>query len=354
MSTRPRITFDESGKCNACQWKETKKSINWEVRSNQLKIILESQKKKKKPFDCLVPVSGGKDGSYVSYMVKEKYNLNPLCVTIAPPLPLKIGDDNLKNFVASGFDHLLVTPSKTGMTKLNKMGFVQIGFPYFGWQTAISTAIIKIAQQYDIELIIYGEDGEVEYGGSTETISNPFYTPDYQKRVYLEGGYNKIIEDSKLSQTELFFFTFPKNVNNIKLMHWSYFENWDPYRNYLVAKEHCGLKEGESTNAGTFTNFAQTDQALYPLHAYLMFLKFGFGRANQDSCIEIRRGAMEREQGLNLVKLYDGHFPEELLETYLDYYSMNEIEFFEVLDKWANKDILIKEGRYWKPNFEIV
>ena len=63
---------------------------------------------------------------------------------------------------------------------------------------------------------------------------------------------------------------------------------------------------------------------------------------------------MEREQGLNLVKLYDGHFPEELLETYLDYYSMNETEFFEVLDKWANKDILIKEGRYWKPNFEIV
>ena len=96
------------------------------------------------------------------------------------------------------------------------------------------------------------------------------------------------------------FFTYPDSSIDIKITHWSYFENWDPYRNYLVAKRYCGLQEADNTNSGTFTNFAQNDQYLYTLHCYLMFLKFGFGRANQDACIEIRRGAMERSQGAKL------------------------------------------------------
>ena len=90
---------------------------------------------------------------------------------------------------------------------------------------------------------------------------------------------------------------------NFHITHWSYFEAWDPYRNYLVAKEKCNLTEKNETNFGTFTNFAQTDQALYDIHTYIMYLKFGFGRATQDAGIEIRRGAMTRDQALNLVRL---------------------------------------------------
>jgi hypothetical protein len=133
---------------------------------------------------------------------------------------------------------------------------------------------------------------------------------DYQRRVYLEGGYDRVLERCDLSASALHFFTFPSEEETagfeLDITHWSYFENWDPYRNYLVAKEHCGLAENEDSNAGTFTNFAQNDQALYALHTYLMYLKFGFGRANQDAAIEIRRGAMDRAQAVNLVNLYDG------------------------------------------------
>jgi N-acetyl sugar amidotransferase len=357
MSTRPRISFDREGKCNACQWKETKKKIDWNTRKIELSSILEKQKNKQKTFDCLIPVSGGKDGSYVSYMVKEKYGLNPLCVTIKPPLSSDLGMRNLHNFTESGFEHITVVPSHTGMKKINKSGFEIMGFPYYGWLIAVQTAVLQVAEKFDIDLIIYGEDGEVEYGGSTETSSSPFYSPNYQRKIYFEGGYEKVINQSNLTTSEKYFFTYPdvtKTSNKIKLIHWSYFENWDPYRNYLIAKKYCGLTENENSNSGTFTNFAQTDQYLYPLHSYLMFLKFGFGRANQDACIEIRRGAMDREQAKNLVMLYDGQFPEELLKTYLDYYDIVEDEFFNILDKWANKKILKKDGRFWKANFEIV
>ena len=136
--------------------------------------------------------------------------------------------------------------------------------------------------------------------------------------------------------------------------HWSFYENWDPYRNYIIAKEHCGLQERTDNNSGTFTNFAQNDQALYTLHAYLMYLKFGFGRATQDAGIEIRRGAMTREQAINLVNLYDNQYPEQFIDLYLDYYQMTKEEFDAVLDKWVNKNLFEKdEDGIWQPKFTV-
>ncbi|NBW04303.1 MAG: N-acetyl sugar amidotransferase, partial [Cytophagia bacterium] len=308
-------------------------------------------------FDCLVPLSGGKDGSYVAYNLKHKYGMNPLCVTITPPLPLPLGEQNLRAFVESGYNHISINPDFDAMKALNKLGFVEMGFPYYGWLTAITTAPITAAINHGINLIFYGEDGEVEYGGSTETATNPIYDINYQKRVYLEGGYQKILDAANLKKEQLYFFEYPSaeklEANWVQLTHWSYFENWDPYRNYLTAKEFCGLKENKDSNLSTFTNFSQNDQALYSLHTYIMFLKFGFGRANQDACIEIRRGAMDRDQAINLVKLYDGKYPEEFIDQYLEYYKMDLNEFNLIIDKFANKDLFEKINGYWNPKFNI-
>ena len=103
------------------------------------------------------------------------------------------------------------------------------------------------------------------------------------------------------------------------------------------------MEESEAANEGTFTNFAQNDQALFALHMYLMYLKFGFGRATQDAGIEIRRGAMDRDQAINLVKLYDNNYPENFVDLYLDYYQISLEEFNNILDKFANKKIFEKK-----------
>jgi N-acetyl sugar amidotransferase len=358
MSTRPRITFDYDGKCNACVWSEQKKKIDWKEREIELNKLLDNHRKSNGEFDCLVPVSGGKDGSYVAYNLKHKYNMNPLCVTITPALPMPLGEQNLRTFVESGYNHISINPDFEAMRALNKFGFIEMGFPYYGWLISIQSAPIKIAMAHNINLIFYGEDGEIEYGGSSETSKNPIYDIKYQKKVYLEGGYDKVIEASKLDQKSLNFFAFPadKDVikSNIQLTHWSYFENWDPYRNYLVAKEFCGLKESDDSNSGTFTNFSQNDQEFYALHTYLMYLKFGFGRANQDACIEVRRGAMNRQQAVNLVNLYDGHYPEEFVQNYLSYYGMTIRQFDLVLDRYANQKLFNKINGRWKPKFKVL
>ena len=110
MSTRPRITFDARGWCNACVWSEKKKSLNWDARQVELASLLDKHRKNDGSFDCMVPCSGGKDGSYVAYNLKYKHAMNPLCVTITPALTLPLGDQNLRAFVESGYNHISVNP----------------------------------------------------------------------------------------------------------------------------------------------------------------------------------------------------------------------------------------------------
>lgn len=356
MSTRPRISFDKMGRCNACQWMEEKKTLDWNSRLDQLDKLIDDHKGKG-PYDCLVAVSGGKDGSYVSHTLKHRYGLKVLTITVRPPLSLEIGDDNLKSFVNSGFDHIHVTPDSRSMRTLDTIGFKEYGQGYYGWLISIHTAVLRIADNFGISLVFYSEDGEIEYGGSTEHKDVGVYGIDYMKEVYLNNTYLDVIQKAGLNEREKYWFSFPderiEKLENLKVTHFSYYENWDPYRNYLVAKEHCGLKENEEGAVATFTNFAQNDQYLASLHYYLMYLKFGFGRATQDAGIEIRRGAMTRDQAINLVNLYDGHAPIDFYQIYSDYFEISREEFEAYIDKFANKDLFKKENGQWLPKFQI-
>jgi len=357
MSTRPRITFDERGWCNACRWAERKALIDWEARRDALEALLQRHRRPGAAFDCVVGVSGGKDGSFVSHSLKHRFGARPLAVSVQPPLPLALGQRNLQAFADSGYDLVVVHTPPEPMRLLNRAGLIEWGFPYFGWLVAIHTALVRVAVNFGVDLIFYGEAGEVEYGGSEEAAEDAVYGIEYIKRIYLEDGFDTVLAASGIPEQDRYWFTFPEQRElggrDLGFTEWSRFESWDPYRNYLVAKQHCGLAENEDSNAGTFTNFAQNDQALYALHTYLMYLKFGFGRANQDAAIEIRRGAMDRAQAVNLVNLYDGQYPEQFVEQYLEYYRMDRGEFDAVLDRWANRELFEKVSGRWRPRFRV-
>ncbi len=358
MSTRPRISFNNEGVCNACEWSKEKKEIDWTNRLDILnKTINESKNQKKSNYDCIVPVSGGKDGTYVAYKLKEDYGLNVLTVTARPPLESEVGKKNLQNFVEQGFDHIHVSPNYEVMRKYNKAGLIQKGSPYYGWIIAVFAAVSKVAVQNNIKLVFYGEDGEIEYGGSTKNKNEPFFDVDYIINNYFSGDYYEITKNLEVEKNELYWFNLDKKEfldNDLKYTHWGFFEPWDSYRNYLFAKKKFNFNESPEGNEGTFTNFAQNDQTLFPLHMYLMYLKFGFGRATQDAGIEIRRGAMTREQAVNLANLYDNYFPREHIDIYLEYFKMTKEEFDNVLDKWANKKLFEKKNNIWKPKYRII
>ena len=273
-------------------------------------------------------------------------------------MALDIGDENLLNFINTGFDHIHISVDQDAMRKLDTIGFIKYGQGYYGWLIAIHTAILRIASNFGISLIFYSEDGEIEYGGSTQNKNIATYGIDYMKKAYLNNTYEDVMREANLTDREKYWFTFPSDLPSsmpdLEVTHFSYYEAWDPYRNYLVAKNYCGLKELDEATVGTFTNFAQNDQALASLHYYLMYLKFGFGRATQDAGIEIRRQAMTRAQAVNLVRIYDNQAPINGYQQFADYYKISLEEFNETIDRFANKDLFKKEGNHWTPCFEVI
>lgn len=354
--TRPRVSFDDRGWCNACQWSEEKRtSVDWAGRRKLLDDLCD-QHRQKSGFDCIVPVSGGKDSGYVAYTMKHRLKMHPLCVTIRPCLALPIGEQNVLNFINAGYDHIHLTPDPRISKAINKLGLVEAGRPLLGWQTAVQTGIFRLATKLDIPFVMFGEDGETEYGGTRKLNHQHFYDAEDSVKIYLE-GHDPTKYSESFTQQELYWFTYPTPQelaeSNVCIAHWSFFENWDPYEHYLVAKEKCGLTEQTERASGTYNNFAQTDTALYNLHTYFMYLKFGFGRCSQDVGIDIRRGALSRKQGLSLVKTFDRENPLQFLPQYLEYFDMTAEAFEAVVAKHVNKDLFALVDEKWEPQFDV-
>ncbi len=358
LSTRPRAQYDQNGICNACRWSEFKKSkIDWNKRWKELEIICDDFRcSDGSKWDVLVPCSGGKDGTYVAWMLKNKLNMHPLCITMKPQMQTEIGRKNLENFANSGFDHILITPNPKIYQSLAKRGLIEQGRPKMPFVIGISLLIINFALKFNIPLIFYGEEGEEEYGGATSQIGKYKITRDYLINYYYSGHDPSEYLD-EFSREELKWWQLPSDKDfeesGLYLTHWSHYENWDPYKHYLLARDKCGFQTLPHRSVGTYTNFAQLDDDLQDLHAYLMYIKFGFGRCWSDACIDIRRGAMDRDQAIALVKAYDGEFPDQLLNKYLDYFEMTEKEFFNVIDSFRSPDIWEKVNGEWKLKFEI-
>lgn len=355
LDTRPRLSFNKNGVCAACEWAEMKKEINWNARKEQLREFCDSIRGKQR-YDCIVPASGGKDSIYVADKMKNEFNLNILTVTITPPLETDLIQENMKRFLSYGFDNFKITPNPKIMQSINKFGFINRGFPSLGWISCLNSVTFRLAADMKVPLIVFGEEGETEYGGTTKFREAPYYDIDTAIDIYTEGNNPKQYL-SEFDEKDVSMWMYPSvdemRKADFKVTHWSYFDNWDPYVNYIYAKEHYGMQVPEHRNLGTYTNYAQLDTPLYSLHTYLMYLKFGFGRCLQDACIDIRFGRLTREQALELIKKYDGEYIEEYIPLYLDYYQMTREEFNAVLDKHANKDLFEKKGGIWKPKFRI-
>lgn len=354
--TRPRITFNEEGACNACVWAEEKATVvDWESRRRELDELIEYHRRRNaNRFDILVPVSGGKDSSYVAYKVKTELKMKPLTVTIGAPMPFELGERNLQNFINTGFDHVKINPNPEVGRRIARAAFIEQGQPMMAFMISVQTTIFKLTVLFDIPFVMFGEEGEVEYGGSNRMKHRACYDLDDTVKIYLSGNDPRKFL-SEFTEQDLYWWLFPTEEEfraiNPKIAKWSYFENWDSYAHYLVAKEKCGLEESDVRCVGTYNNFAQTDTLLYDLHCYLMYLKFGFGRCTQDVGIDIRRGAMTRKQGLALVKRYDGEYPEPYVDDYLKYFDMTIEEFDAALDRHANRDLFRKVDGRWKPIF---
>lgn len=358
--TRPRLKFNENGVCAACEWAEIKRTkIDWKERQKELENLCDHIRGKQR-YDCIVPASGGKDSTYVADKMKNEYGLNVLTITITPPLETEIIQNNMKNFLLHGYDNIKITPNPQIAQEINKYGFIEQGRPLLSWTSCLNSVMFQMAIDFKVPLIMFGEEGETEYGGSTELRYTPYYDIDFAIQIYTYGNdpktYMKMCSEHH-TERELSLWMYPPEEKlreaNFKVAHWSYYENWDSYDHYVLARDKYGMAVSKERNTGTYTTFGQLDTPLYKLHTYMMYLKFGFGRCLQDACIDIRGERITRAEAVELVKKYDGEYIESDMDLYLDYYKMTKDEFESVLDRHANKDLFVKKDGIWKPKFVI-
>jgi len=167
---RPRLKFDKNQICDACQYAwEKDHAIDWNVREEQLRQLLDRHRSKDGSYDCLVPVSGGKDSVYVAHQLKYIYKMHPLTITWTPHIYTDIGWRNLQNFIASGFDNILYSPNGPLHRKVSRLALELLGDAFEGWCYGARAFPLHAAVKFGIPLVFYGENQSAEYGGAVET-----------------------------------------------------------------------------------------------------------------------------------------------------------------------------------------
>jgi N-acetyl sugar amidotransferase len=350
---RPRISFDENGVCSACNFAEFKRTqIDWKVREAELFALCDKHRKRNGEYDVIVPCSGGKDGSFVAHQLKYKYGMNPLAVTWAPLKASAIGRQNLDAFIASGFNHVLGTPNPQVTKKLTHLSFKHLGDPFQPFIYGQTNFPLHMAVKHNVQLIMYGENGEVEYGGDMKNALRPKRDIQDHDSHYFSGLPPEFWVEHGVSLADLYPFMAPKfeeiEKNKTEIHFLGYYKYWDPQENYYYCHEHTGFTANTERSEGTYSKYASLDDEIDGFHYYLSYIKFGIGRTTSDAAHEIRDGKITREEGIALVKRYDHEPPKKYYKEFLDFCSITDEEVNEVIDSWRSDHLWYKEGDEWK------
>lgn len=355
---RPRITFDKNGVCSACNFAEFKNKIDWNAREQELIELCDRFRSKDGSWDVIVPCSGGKDGGFVAHQLKYKYGMHPLTVTWSPLVPTEIGRKNLDAFIdKGGFDNILGKPNGIVNRKLTKLAFEYLGDPFQPFIYGQTNFPLTIAVKYGISLIMYGENGEVEYGGDMKNAHKPTREIEDHNKHYFSNMGPEVWKDYGLTEADLKPYMAPDfekiKDNNTEIHFMSYYTKWDPQENYYYCAENTGFSCNEERSEGTYSKYASLDDKLDGFHYYLSYIKFGIGRTTSDSAHEIRDGKITREEGIQLIKKYDGEFPKKYYDTFLEYIGISEDEFNDFIDAWRSEHIWTKENKEWILKYPI-
>ena len=350
---RPRISFDNNGVCSACNFAKFKRNeIDWDVRDKELVSLCEKFRKDNGEYDVIVPCSGGKDGSFVAHQLKYKYGMNPLAVTWAPLKASQIGRRNLDAFIASGFNHILGTPNPVVTKKLTNLSFKHLGDPFQPFIYGQTNFPLQISVKYEIPLIMYGENGEVEYGGDMKNALKPTREIQDHDKHYFSGKPPEFWAELGVSLSDLAPFMAPKFADIEKVgteIHFmSYYKYWDPQENYYYCHENTGFTANSERSEGTYSKYASLDDEIDGFHYYLSYIKFGLGRATSDAAHEIRDGKITREEGIALVKRFDHEKPAKYFAEFLEFCSITELEVDAVIDSWRSEHLWHQINGNWE------
>lgn len=370
-NSKPDLLFNDEGICNACTNFKNRANVDWDLRKKEfLNVIKKYKSHNSSNWDCIVPVSGGKDSTFQVIKMLE-LDMNPLCITATTCDESDIGRENINNLKRLGVDHVQFSPNPIIRAKLNKIGLEQVGDISWPEHVAIFTTPVRAAVQFNVPLIVWAENSQNEYGGPASAAEN-----NVLDRKWLEefGGLlglrvSDLIGMEGIEKKHLLNYIYPSDdelrrvgVTGLFLGH--YFP-WDGLRNALISQAN-GFQTLNSVVEGSMVNYENLDNHQTGIHDYLKFVKFGFGRTTDIASIHIRKGLISREEGMKFVKRHEGKFPWTYLgkdlKNILKLLDLDIKTFIEICDSFTNKKIfktdnsgkLIKDkkGNLIKTNYD--
>jgi N-acetyl sugar amidotransferase len=336
-SSKATIFFDDYNVCDACRFSTSKReTVDWVEREKELADLCNRFRKNGSEYDCLVPGSGGKDSFYAAHVLRYKYHMNPLTVTWAPHRYTDWGWRNFQAWLDAGFDNFLMTPNPRMHRLLTRLAVENLFHPFQPFILGQKAFAPKMAEKFGISLVFYGEN-EAEYGNpisDTETAKRDgaYFTESDPSDIFLGGtSVGELDEDFGVNPVDLapYMPISPDSVTQkaIEVHYLGYYLSWHPQGAYYYAVENGGFKPSPERTPGTYSKYNSIDDKIDDFHYFTTFIKFGIGRATYDAAQEIRNGEISREEGVALVKKYDGEFPERFCDEIFSYLSIPQSEF---------------------------
>lgn len=356
--SRPGIELNEEGICSACIGaREKKEAIDWVAREKELVSILEAHKAKGREYDCIVPVSGGKDSTWQVSTLKEKYGMKPLCITYKCQCRTQLGSENLNNLISLGVDHIdfSINPKveKRFMLKsLEKNGSVSLIE-----HMAIWAITLKMAVRLGIKLVVWGENSGLEYGGSKEDRESPYLNYQWiRKYGATNGTFAEDWADDVLTLKDLNAYQLPREEEfkgaQIKSIFLGWFLKWDPLEVAQISRG-VGFKWADRPVLGYYP-FADLDSDFIIIHHFFKWYKFGMTRLWDNLAIEIRNNRMTREEAVKYIKDNPESLPLKQIRSLCNFLGISEGHFWAIVERHRNREIWKKDnnGQWHLPALE--
>lgn len=360
-STKPGLVLDAHGVCSACRSVERKKLIDWQGREAELAAMCDSIRGKNgNGYDCIVPVSGGKDSMYQVWAMSKVYGLKVLCVNVAPHLQSREGIHNLNAMVQNlGVDLIKVNVRPSTLKKIRNSAFFKIGNPNWADHRVVFAGVARTALLYHVPLVVWGEDIAVEFGGNVATNVTGAGSAEelINNDLFREATLEELL-GTDVRPSELLFYMHPdkEDLRNrgIRTIYLGYYWWWDGTRHYLKARQYGFMPRQEGPLSGNILDYDNIDEKLCEVNIWFKFLKHGFWRPHDQCGYKIWNGYMTREEAVELVNAKQYEFPVEYFEDYLEYHEMTEAEFRSNEDKWRNPQLWHQQKGQWRLKVPLV
>jgi N-acetyl sugar amidotransferase len=356
--TRPDSIFDEEGICFPCRYAERIHEIDWHGRRRELdEIVAWGRARNVSGYDCIIPVSGGKDSHRQAIFARDELGLNPLLVscTYPPKQQTHRGAHNLANLISLGFDCFYISPAPETWKQLMKVGFLKFGNMFKSTELALYASGPKIATLYHIPLVFYGENPALSWGSAGGSLDGNANRMKYSNTLkggdltpYLEDGYKP--EDIHWHQ-------YPSDEDidraQLRIVYLGYYmSDFNDFENARISIEN-GLecRTGEDAvleDIGQLTTFDALDDDFVMVNQMLKYIKFGFGKASEQCSGAVRAGQMTREEAVELAERLDGKCADRYIHRFCDFIGISEDEFWDVAERYRGKDVWERKGNAWK------